>query len=71
MIKGTEPFIVNPERKFTEAAVTKDKAKRRKKKEDDDEDEKEGDYLDSAYKSFEALTKSREHRGIMNRFYDW
>ena len=41
MIKGTERFIVNPEQKFTEAAVTKDeKEKRRKskrKKEDGNE----------------------------------
>ncbi len=33
MIKGTEQFIVNPEQKFIEAAVTKDeKEKRRKRK---------------------------------------
>ncbi len=40
MIKGTEQFIVNPEQKFTEAAVTKDeKEKRRKRKKKDEDDE--------------------------------
>lgn len=70
MIKGTEQFVVNPEQKFTEAAVTKDKAKR-KKKEEEDEKEKEDKYLDRAYRSFDALTKSGEHRGVMSRFYGW
>jgi len=40
MIRGTERFIVNPEQKFTEAAVTKDekeKCRKRKKKKDEDE----------------------------------
>ncbi len=40
MIKGTEQPIVNPEQKFTEAAVTKDeREKRRKRKKKDEDDE--------------------------------
>lgn len=69
MIRGTEQFVVNPERKFTGAAVTKDK-KRKKKREKEEDDKKEDPYLDGACRSFEALTKSGEHRGIMSSFYD-
>lgn len=42
MIKGTEQFVVNPEQKFTESAVTKDdERKRRKKKKKEEEDERD------------------------------
>ncbi len=38
MIKGTEQSIVNPEQKFTEAAVTKDEKEKRKRKKKEKED---------------------------------
>jgi len=43
MIKGTEQFVVNPEQKFTEAAVTKDEKerRRRKKKKKEEEDDRD------------------------------
>ncbi len=38
MIKGTEQFVMNPEQKFTEAAVTKDEKEKRKRKKKEKED---------------------------------